>query len=328
MAVIDKTYLQGNGDKFKQSTNSILRQNAFSLEYYEVFYSLTEAQEYATTNPLSYVGQKISVIDEGETKVFLILNEEGDLKEISGHQTTLSPEVIGDTDKILGVTEEGKLISEVALSWIDTDHLGLLGRNGEILGTLPLSTVPRSYSYEASTEELVLVWDIPDIENGGTKESEVRIPLGDLIGEWETENTPSITLEKTRSVRDKDILKGIVNLYRPASGELGNAIGTKETGLYVPDLADGASSEYDTLKKIGDSIDAVKNAWTIKSSESTDTLELSVSSDGVLKGNVKIDGETLVTGSKGIEANVDGVSLLYNDKTKKMSVGRVDGGTY
>jgi hypothetical protein len=329
MAVIDKSYLQSEGSKFKQSTNTILRQNAFSLEYYEVFYSLQDAQEYATSNPLAYVGQKISVIDDTETKVYLILNEAGDLKEISGHQTTLSPEVIGDTDKILGVTDSGKLISEISLSWTAEDELSLLGRNGEVLGELPLSTVPEKYYYSPETEELVLGWNVPDTDNGGTKESTIKIPLANLIGEWTTEDTDTITLEKSRSIGDKDILKGIVNLYKPEdTDKLPNAIETiPGKGLYVPDLR-GEDSGFRTFKDIADSIDAIKTAWTIRSAKSSDTLELSIDPDGVLKGDVKIDGETLVTGTKGIEANVDGVSLLYDEKTKKMSVGRVDGGTF
>ena len=47
--------------------NTFKRQGAFSLEEFEVFNSLTAAQTYAASNPVAYIGQKIVVVETGES---------------------------------------------------------------------------------------------------------------------------------------------------------------------------------------------------------------------------------------------------------------------
>lgn len=331
MAVIDKSYLIGEGDKFKQSTNTTLRQNGFSLEYYEVFYSLEAAKEYSKLNPLAYVGQKISVVDEiSKTAViYLILNEDGDLREIGTKVDNLGPEVISSVDKILEVTNEGKLLATLGLKW-EGQTLSIIGKNDEVLNTVDIKTIPTKGEYIEKDETLVLTWEVLN-EAGETEEKEVKIPFTAVLTEWEPENTDSIELERSRVVEGKDILKAIVNLYIPPeeSDQLGNAIEIiKSGGLYVPDLSEGASEEFNNLKKVEDSIKSIKSDWTIKSSSDTSTIALTVTEEGILSGDVISDDKTIVSGENGVEVNIDGVSLVYNNDTNKLTVGRIDCGTF
>lgn len=61
--------------------NSFKRQGAFPLEAYEVFNSIEDAENYARTNLIAYVGQKIVVSTETTTTFYVIKNEVGDLLE-------------------------------------------------------------------------------------------------------------------------------------------------------------------------------------------------------------------------------------------------------
>ena len=62
--------------------NSFKRQGAFPLEAYEVQYSLSAAQAYATSDPLAYVGQTIAVVENGDVTLYIISDAEGTLKEV------------------------------------------------------------------------------------------------------------------------------------------------------------------------------------------------------------------------------------------------------
>lgn len=83
MATINKEY------SFMEFPLSISRQSSFPLDRYSVFYTLSEAQAYASTSPLSYPGQIIAVVDkgvdEGEGTVsFYGILIDGSLGEIGG----------------------------------------------------------------------------------------------------------------------------------------------------------------------------------------------------------------------------------------------------
>lgn len=67
----------------------INRQDAFPLDGTEVWPSLAEAQTYAQTNPTAYVGQKISVMENGKSVPYIIEDEAGTLKAMSGGGGTL-----------------------------------------------------------------------------------------------------------------------------------------------------------------------------------------------------------------------------------------------
>ena len=58
------------------------RQDAFPLDDSSVFYSMTEAQTSAQTNPTAYVGQIISVVADGVSTIYQIKNTAGDLEAL------------------------------------------------------------------------------------------------------------------------------------------------------------------------------------------------------------------------------------------------------
>lgn len=71
--------------------NSFKRQGAFPLDAYSVFYSKAEAEAYAQSNPISYVGQTVAVITSElveevvtikDVTLYIIDNENGNLKEV------------------------------------------------------------------------------------------------------------------------------------------------------------------------------------------------------------------------------------------------------
>lgn len=71
--------------------NSFKRQGAFPLEAYSVFYSKAEAEAYAQSNPIAYVGQTVAVVTSElveevatikDVTLYIIDNENGNLKEV------------------------------------------------------------------------------------------------------------------------------------------------------------------------------------------------------------------------------------------------------
>ena len=99
-----------------QVGNSYQRKSAVPLDYYSLFNTKAEAEAYAASNPVSYVGQVISYIDNNEVKVCVIENANGDLKEVG-----TAP--VGD-DKTIEVSAEGAV--------------ALLGSATAGAGTLPM----------------------------------------------------------------------------------------------------------------------------------------------------------------------------------------------
>lgn len=99
-----------------QVGNSYQRKSAVPLDYYSLFNTKAEAEAYAASNPVSYVGQVISYIHEGEVKVCVIANTAGLLKEVG-----TAP--VGD-GKTIEVSAEGAV--------------ALLGAASAANGTLPM----------------------------------------------------------------------------------------------------------------------------------------------------------------------------------------------
>ena len=99
-----------------QVGNSYQRKSAVPLDYYSLFNTKAEAEAYAASNPVSYVGQVISYIHEGEVKVCVIANAAGLLKEVG-----TAP--VGD-GKTIEVSAEGAV--------------ALLGAASAANGTLPM----------------------------------------------------------------------------------------------------------------------------------------------------------------------------------------------
>lgn len=63
---------------------SMQRQDAFALDPTEVWSSLEAAQNYAATDPTAYVGQKLTVVTNGEASLYYIANTQGDLLPVGG----------------------------------------------------------------------------------------------------------------------------------------------------------------------------------------------------------------------------------------------------
>lgn len=78
MAVIKKD------NSYMEFPLQISRQYGGPIDRYSVFYSMEDATNYATTSPLSYVGQIISVVDEAAqtSTAYQISNTAGDLVEV------------------------------------------------------------------------------------------------------------------------------------------------------------------------------------------------------------------------------------------------------
>lgn len=82
---------------FMEFPLSISRQDAFPLDRYSVFSSLSEAQTYAQTSPVAYVGQVLAVLDNGTATFYGISNTAGALAPLSegggGTGGITSPEI-------------------------------------------------------------------------------------------------------------------------------------------------------------------------------------------------------------------------------------------
>lgn len=58
------------------------RQDAFALDPSTVWSSLSEAQEYAKSNPTAYIGQPLAVVTDGVSQMYQIKNANGDLEPL------------------------------------------------------------------------------------------------------------------------------------------------------------------------------------------------------------------------------------------------------
>lgn len=74
--------------------NTFKRQGAFSLEEFEVFNSLTAAQTYAASNPVAYIGQKIVVVETGESGAITVSHYS--INDAEGTLVPLGSKVEGD----------------------------------------------------------------------------------------------------------------------------------------------------------------------------------------------------------------------------------------
>ena len=72
----EKTYA------FMEFPLSMSRQDAFALDKTSVWASLAEAQAYAQSDPRAYVGQTISVVENGVSTAYQIKNAAGELEKL------------------------------------------------------------------------------------------------------------------------------------------------------------------------------------------------------------------------------------------------------
>ena len=90
--------------------NSFKRQGAFPLEAYSVFYTMDAAEAYASSNPISYVGQTLAVVTANaenpavvdDVTFYIIADAEGTLQEV-GKATNGDDNTITLTDGVLSL---------------------------------------------------------------------------------------------------------------------------------------------------------------------------------------------------------------------------------
>lgn len=99
---------KGKTYSFMEFPLSISRQDAFPLDKSSVFYSLAEAQEYAASSPLAYVGQYISVVTEGTSMAYQVKDAAGTLEALGAEGVSIATdaEVEEMLDEIFGAVPE------------------------------------------------------------------------------------------------------------------------------------------------------------------------------------------------------------------------------
>lgn len=84
-----------NDFAFMEFPMSFSRQDGFPLDKTSVYGSLSEAQTYAQTSPLAYVGQVLAVVVDGVSTTYQIKNTAGDLEPLG------TGDLEGDVDAIV-----------------------------------------------------------------------------------------------------------------------------------------------------------------------------------------------------------------------------------
>ena len=127
MAIIDKSA------NFMGLPMNIARGNPMALDTTEIWYSLTELQNYAKNGPTAYVGQIVQLVDETNktATAYIIANTDGDLLEV-GSSTS------GD-NKTIELGDDG-LLRLVGASGAEVGAQLVMGDNGTITWVKPDTT--------------------------------------------------------------------------------------------------------------------------------------------------------------------------------------------
>ena len=131
--------------------NSFKRQGAFPLESFSVFYSMTEAETYATSNPVAYVGQNIVVVNGNEVDMYLIVSTAGTLKKLAS--TTASGDLASDVSRLqteIGNARRGK----------ETLQASIEGMAITVDTTATTEGAAKSYKFSQDGKDIVTI-DIP-----------------------------------------------------------------------------------------------------------------------------------------------------------------------
>ena len=91
---------------------AISRQDSFPLDKSSVYSSLSDAQTYAQTSPLAYVGQVIAVVVDGTATIYQIKNTAGDLEALASGDFEGNVEAVLAT-QIASDTEVTEMLNEV-----------------------------------------------------------------------------------------------------------------------------------------------------------------------------------------------------------------------
>lgn len=99
---------------FMEFPMAFSRQDSFPLDKTSVYGSLAEAQTYAQTSPLAYVGQILSVVVNGVSTVYQIKNIAGDLEALG------TGDLEGDVDAVV----DARVASDSEVTEMLTDVFG------------------------------------------------------------------------------------------------------------------------------------------------------------------------------------------------------------
>lgn len=94
---------------FMEFPMAFSRQDSFPLDKTSVYGSLEEAQTYAQTSPLAYVGQVLSVVVDGVSTAYQIKNTAGDLEPLGSAAVNVATddEVAEMLTDVFGTDETG-----------------------------------------------------------------------------------------------------------------------------------------------------------------------------------------------------------------------------
>lgn len=94
---------------FMEFPMAFSRQDSFPLDKTGVYSSYSEAQTYAQTSPLAYVGQILAVVENGEATQYQIKDTAGTLEPLGADAVAVATdtEVEEMMDEVFGATEGG-----------------------------------------------------------------------------------------------------------------------------------------------------------------------------------------------------------------------------
>ncbi len=92
---------------FMEFPMAFSRQDGFPLDKTSVYGSLSEAQTYAQTSPLAYVGQVLAVVENGEATQYQIKDTAGTLEPLGADAVAVATdgEVEEMMDEVFGTEE-------------------------------------------------------------------------------------------------------------------------------------------------------------------------------------------------------------------------------
>ncbi len=92
---------------FMEFPMAFSRQDGFPLDKTSVYASLAEAETYAKTSPLAYVGQVLSVVENDEAKAYQIKDTAGTLEPLGADAVSVATdgEVEEMMDEVFGTDE-------------------------------------------------------------------------------------------------------------------------------------------------------------------------------------------------------------------------------
>ena len=231
MATIQDNY------KYMALPSNIKRGNPIPLDTSSVWYSYEEMAEYAKSFPTAYVGQILTLVDKENkySQAFIILNEEGELKQIG---------ILPTPDYVSIDIEEN-----------DALHLHNWGK--------------RYYHYVPATETEEAYWELQNVDEQHPwkegLEPKVSLDGENLVLEWyepspivieEVNNTIINVTEKTEVLETN-----VTNL-------------TQEVNEINETVVNNATNITNLTEEVNNNITNVTNLTTVVEEQSTDIAEL------------------------------------------------------